>query len=246
MLRQFNRVFLFMVVLLLTFSVATVFAAKQYPDLKAAEVKEMMATGDVLVVFPLSPIEYDDLHIKYAVNVPMDLLATKLPQDKSKKMIFYCLGIKCVASWRAAEKALELGYENVYTFREGLPAWVDAGYPTVTTAKLPDVPVNRISTADLAARLDNENFTLIDINLNADAQKFWIEHPNRVHVPLDELKARVSELDKSDEIAVMCLKGKRSPTAVRFLISQGFENVVMVEGGIQKWVLEGRPVQQGS
>ncbi|MDH3997225.1 MAG: rhodanese-like domain-containing protein [Desulfuromonadales bacterium] len=221
------------------------FAAMEYVDIDAAGVKTLMATEDALVIFPLSPIEFDDLHIKGSVNIPMGELEKRLPQNKNEKVIFYCLGVKCVASWRAAEKAVSLGYRNVYAFREGLPAWVAAGYPTDTTAPLPDVEITKISTTDLAYNLGKDNFTLLDINLDDDAKKFWIEHPNRIHIPLDELHLNTASLNKSHRIAVICLKGKRSPTAVRYLKSQGFEDVVMVQGGTQKWVLEGRPVQQG-
>jgi rhodanese-related sulfurtransferase len=246
MFKQIKLLPFFVVALFLTFSASHAVAAKQYLDIDAAGVKEMMQQEGTLVVFPLSPIEFDNLHIKGSVNIPMDLLASKLPKDKSRAMIFYCLGIKCVASWRAAEKAIELGYENVYAFREGLPAWVDAGYPTVTISKLPDLPLESISTAELAASLGDANFTLVDINLKDDAKKFWINHPQRVHIPLNELHLQLDKLDKTHRIAVICLKGKRSLTAVLYLKSKGFDDVVIVDGGIQKWVLEGRPVKQGS
>ena len=174
----------------------------------------------------------------------MDLLEDQLPEDKNKALIFYCLGVKCVASWRAAEKAVELGYQNVYAYREGLPAWVKAGYPTETNEKLPEVDVASISTSDLTTMLASQDIILVDINLVEDAQKFYIDHPKRVHIPLDELNVRLPQIPKDKTVVIMCLKGKRSPTAVRYLIGKGYKDVVMVNGGIQKWVLEGHPVKQ--
>jgi rhodanese-related sulfurtransferase len=220
--------------------------AKKYGDVDAKATKEMMEKENALVVFPLSPIEFDNLHIKDSVNIPMDLLAEKLPKDKSQKIIFYCLGVKCVASWRAAEKAFSLGYENVFAFREGLPGWMAAGYPTVSTKTIPDVELKTITTSELSGQLNNKLVVLVDVNLNDDANKFYIDSPQRIHIPLDVLHLKASTLNKSDAIAVLCLKGKRSPTAARYLIGLGFENVSVVEGGIQQWVLEGRPVKQGS
>jgi len=237
------------VTLMLTFfliSLGSIAEAKKYGEVDAKTTKEMMEKEYALVVFPLSPIEFDDLHIKGSVNIPMDLLAEKLPKNKSQKMIFYCLGVKCVASWRAAEKAVSLGYKNVFAFREGLPGWTAAGYPTVSVQKLPDVKIKTISTSELSGQLDNNLVVLLDINLTDDAKKFYIDSPQRVHIPLDVLHLKTSTLNKSDSITVLCLKGKRAPTAARYLVSQGFENVTIVEGGIQKWVLEGRPVKQGS
>jgi rhodanese-related sulfurtransferase len=94
--------------------------------------------------------------------------------------------------------------------------------------------------------LDNNLVILLDVNLTDDAKKFYIDSPQRVHIPMYVLHLKITTLNKSDAIAVLCLKGKRSPTAARYLIGQGFENVTVVDGGIQKWVMEGRPVKQGS
>lgn len=227
-------------------SLSSVAEAKKYGEVDAKTTKDMMAKENALVVFPLSPIEFSDLHIKDSVNIPMELLADELPKDKSQKIIFYCLGVKCVASWRAAEKAVSLGYENVYAFREGLPGWTAANYPTVSIEKLPDVKIKRITTSELSGQLNNKLVVLLDVNLNEDAKKFYIDCPQRIHVPMDVLHLKAATLNKSDAIAILCLKGKRSPTAARYLVGQGFENVTVVDGGIQKWILEGRPVKQGS
>jgi rhodanese-related sulfurtransferase len=219
-------------------------SAKKYQEVDAAQTKALMEQESALVVFPLSPIEFDNKHIEGSVNIVMDMLEYELPEDKERKLVFYCLGIKCVASWRAAEKAADLGYKNVYAFREGIPGWEKAGYPVVIDKPLPDVDVKKISTADLAGSLANEDMVLLDINLDQDAHKFYIDHPKRKHIPLDELNLSLTQLPKDKKICVICLKGKRSPTAVKYLIGQGFDNVVMVDGGIHKWVLEGRPVKK--
>ena len=226
-------------------SISTYAEAKKYQEIDAQTVKEMMDSGDVMVVFPLSPLEFNDLHIKGSVNIPMDQLESKLPNDKSRKLVFYCLGVKCVASWRGAAKAVELGYKNVYAFREGLPGWIAAGYPTETTDKIPDVEVRKISTSELAFKLANELIILVDINLETDVRKFHIDHAKRVQISMDELHLRGSTLDKNRQIVVLCLKGNRAPTAARYLTGKGFENVVAVDGGVQQWLLEGRPVKQG-
>ena len=231
-----------MMIVLLTSAGAS--AAKGYQEIDAAGTKALMENADALVVFPLSPIEFDNQHIQGSVNIVMDLLEYELPEDKERIIVFYCLGTKCVASWRAAEKAVELGYKNVYAFREGLPGWEKAGYPLVSVKPLPDVKVEKITTTELVAMLDNDNVVLLDINLRGDARKFHIDHAKRVHIPLDELNVSLQQLPREKKIVVICLKGKRAPTAVKYLIGQGYEDVVMVEGGVQKWLMEGRPVKR--
>ncbi len=225
-------------------TISTFAAAKEYVEVDAATVKKMMEADNALVVFPLSPIEFDNLHIEDSVNIQMEDLQASLPEDKSRKLVFYCLGLKCVASWRAAGKAVALGYKNVYAFRAGLPGWTAAGYPTVTIEKLPDVDVKKISVSALANKLANDPVVLVDINLTVDARKFYIDHAKRIHIPLGELHLRASKLDPDKQIIVMCLKGERAPTAARYLIGKGFKDVVIVDGGLQQWVLDGRPVKQ--
>ena len=68
--------------------------AEKWQEINAGELKKMMDTEDVLVVFPLSRIEYNDLHIKDSVNIPVGRLKEELPADKKKKIVFYCLGRK--------------------------------------------------------------------------------------------------------------------------------------------------------
>lgn len=218
-------------------------ASKKYAEIDADGLKNMMATEDVLVVFPLSQIEYKDLHITGSVNIPLNQLAEQLPADKSQKIVFYCLGIKCTASWRAADKAVKLGYENVYAFREGLPAWKKAGYPTTTIEKLPQFKAKKMTTEELSQRLaGDDDIVLLDICLQQDAEKFWIETSKRVHIPLNEMEQRYAEIPKDKEIAVICLKGKRSPTVIRYLSGKGYKNLYQVEGGMQKWIMDGKPV----
>lgn len=48
---------------------------------------------------------------------------------KDEKVVFYCSGVRCPRSSKAAVKALKWGYQDVYYFREGYPAWKKAGYP---------------------------------------------------------------------------------------------------------------------
>jgi rhodanese-related sulfurtransferase len=49
--------------------------------------------------------------------------------DPDEKLVFYCSGIRCPRSAKAATKAVAWGYQHVYYFRDGYPAWKNAGYP---------------------------------------------------------------------------------------------------------------------
>ena len=232
--------------LLLTFC-APLFAAP-YQEIDTLLLKAMRDKDkNILLVYPLSKIEYNDLHIAGSVYIPLDELKKKLPADHARPLVFYCLGEKCTASWRAAEIASNLGYQQVYAYRAGLPAWVAAGYPTESIEALPKIQVKKISTDELQQRLQNDaSFVLLDTSLEADTEKFRIDSPKRLYIPFEELYDRYREVPRDKQIAVICLKGTRSPTAVRFLTARGFSNVVSVEGGIEQWIKEKKPVQRGT
>jgi rhodanese-related sulfurtransferase len=215
-----------------------------HQDINAQRVKTLLDSGSALVVNPLSPIEFDHEHIPGSVNIPLKLLAQRLPADKSQPLVFYCLGEKCVYSWRAADHAEHLGYTNVFAFRGGIPEWKAAGHPTTSTLKLPDFPVKKMSTKDLARILERDDLILLDINDEEDAGRFWIDSPKRVYIPLDDLRERYTELSRDRKIVIVCLRGERGPIAVRFLMAKGFKDVGHLQGGLEKWVFEGRPTRR--
>lgn len=239
-----SRMIILVTVLILAFCSPVV--AASYQEIDTLLLKAMLDKDNeknILLVYPLSRIEYDDLHITGSVNIPLHELKKKLPEGRNRILVFYCLGEKCTASWRAAEVAVGLGYQKVYAYRAGLPAWVAAGYPTESPNPLPKVQVKKISTEELKQRLQSDdNFVLLDTSLEADAEKFYIDSPKRIAIPCEELHERYKELPRDKQIAVLCLKGTRSPAGVRYLIGKGFKDVVSVEGGIEKWIMEKKPV----
>ena len=59
--------------------------------------------------------------------------------------------------------------------------------------------------------------------------------PDAVHIPMREIPARMNELDRSAEIAVLCHHGGRSARVAQFLAMQGFASVHNVAGGIDAY-----------
>jgi len=51
--------------------------------------------------------------------------------SKSTPVAFYCNGIKCGRSLKAAKIAIAEGYTNIFWFRGGIQAWEKENYPVV-------------------------------------------------------------------------------------------------------------------
>jgi rhodanese-related sulfurtransferase len=70
--------------------------AQNFPEIKAKELKEMMDAGEsLLLINPLSDVEYNAQHIPGSVNIPLQkILIAELPKDKNQLIVTYCLGRK--------------------------------------------------------------------------------------------------------------------------------------------------------
>ena len=62
--------------------------------------------------------------------------------------------------------------------------------------------------------------------------------PRSLHIPLNEIPRRLKELDAGSTIIVACKSGGRSEKVANFLLSQGFEKVFNLQGGIAAWSRE--------
>ncbi len=61
-----------------------------------------------------------------------------------------------------------------------------------------------------------------------------------VHIPLNDLGARYTELP-SGPVLVVCRSGHRSAYATAYLVNQGFD-AVNLAGGLVDWARAGRPL----
>ena len=79
------------IIIMLLFSITSAFGAEPV-EVNAQQVKEMMEKGGPAVIFPLSKIEFNNMHIEGSINIPIEEIPAALPADKTREMIFYCLG----------------------------------------------------------------------------------------------------------------------------------------------------------
>lgn len=60
-------------------------------------------------------------------------------------------------------------------------------------------------------------------------------------IPMNEIPARLAELDPERPVACLCHHGARSQRVAMFLASNGFRAVANIAGGIDAWSLEREP-----
>ncbi len=62
-----------------------------------------------------------------------------------------------------------------------------------------------------------------------------------VHIPLDQLPARLGELDPDEDLHVVCRLGGRSQRAAEWLEANGY-TAINVSGGMEAWLEAGKPM----
>ncbi len=74
---------------------------------------------------------------------------------------------------------------------------------------------------------------LLDVR---EPQEYDICHiPESVLIPMQQIPQRLNELNKEQEIVVICHHGMRSAQVGMFLEQNGFKNIINLMGGVAAW-----------
>ena len=96
----------------------------------------ILENPDLIVIDARKKTEFVKGHIEGAIN----MLNTKMKRDdlekvapdKSKPILFYCNGTRCMRSTDAIRKAKKWDYTNLIWFRGGWKEWTEKRLPVVT------------------------------------------------------------------------------------------------------------------
>lgn len=88
-----------------------------------------------------------------------------------------------------------------------------------------------VSAGGLGALLAAQAPLLLDVRTDREHQQGHLQ--GDVHIPIDDLRARLAELPRDRPIAVYCRSGFRGHLATRILKEHGFSAVVNITGGWQ-------------
>lgn len=194
-----------------------------YAIIGPEELKALVDTRvDTFVVIDArNPEEYQEVHIPGSINVPQkkfDTYKHLLPTDRDKLLIFYCNGVKCGKSKKAAKLAAEEGYTNIQVFAQGMPVWEEMNYPIVAG---PDyekkIETTKVSPQELKEMIDAglADFTLVDVR---DPTEYTAGHiPGAINIPVATFASQSDKLDKNKKIIVYCNSGNRSYLGYRKL-----------------------------
>jgi NADPH-dependent 2,4-dienoyl-CoA reductase/sulfur reductase-like enzyme/TusA-related sulfurtransferase len=86
--------------------------------------------------------------------------------------------------------------------------------------------------AEDVASIDTSKQLLVDVRTKSEYEQGTI--PQSVNLPLDDMRVRMNELDRTKELLVYCQVGLRGYLATRILVQNGF-NAKNMSGGYKTW-----------
>lgn len=102
--------------------------------------------------------------------------------------------------------------------------------------------VQQITPTKLMKRLDDGAETpLLLLDVREPFERAQCQIGDSVHIPMNDIPARLPELPIDAEIVVYCHHGMRSMQVANFLDQRGYTKVYNLMGGIDAWSSEVDP-----
>ena len=106
--------------------------------------------------------------------------------------------------------------------------------------------IDQVRPADLAAWIQSQPAggaaaVVLDVREPSELQAASVNADERFElliIPMNEIPARLAELDPERPIACLCHHGGRSQRVAMFLAGNGFTRVANIAGGIDAWSRE--------
>jgi len=222
----------------------------RYPNVSVMTTEELgKRFGEVLVIDVRSKYEFDTLHVKDAVNVPLTTnfgeKMVQLRAKNNKPFVFYCNGKTCHKSYDAALLAAKK-LDNLYAYDAGIFDWAKAQpEKTVLLGRSPIVPENLIDESSFKARLIEPK----DFVARVGDKSVVLDVRDRVQrdtplFPFKEQRAQLDDMKKIDAVIedakaqkktllVYDQTGKQVQWFQYYLEHKGMKDYYFMKGGAQ-------------
>ena len=88
---------------------------------------------------------------------------------------------------------------------------------------------------EVKAMLDENSSSIMLLDVREKWEFDLCHIPKSIHMPIAEVILRISELEKTNPIIIICHNGRRSLHIGLELIEKGFDNVINLKGGVDQW-----------
>lgn len=219
------------------------------PVIEMAELEK--SRGTFLPIDVRTPEEFNVIHMGDAINVPyhqksafIELLNGASKSAGSKRLVFYCNGVRCAKSFEAARDAIAAGVKNVVVFDAGIMAWAKRNpKETFLLGSILSDSKKLISESEFKAHiLDKDEFTkrvsesgavVLDIRdpyQRTKAVPFKAVQPMRFDEAVRFLQLK-KDLDKT--FFIFDAVGKQVEWLQYYLKQNGYQKYYFLKGGAE-------------
>jgi rhodanese-related sulfurtransferase len=227
-----------------------------YPNIPFIELADLQAKfKEVMIVDVRSTYEYDTLHVKGALNVPLASKSfvssmKKLRDNSTLPIIVYCNGKTCMKSYKAALKCQSANIENVTAFDAGIMDWArnnpDRAMLLGKTLKDPKKLISKaefhkhlISPEAFENRIAKSDDLVLDVRDRFQREGISLFVGREYRVYLDD-KKRLDRFirkakGKRKALLIYDAAGKQVRWLQYYLQERGVRSYYFMEGGIRKY-----------
>ncbi|MCX6045059.1 MAG: rhodanese-like domain-containing protein [Chloroflexi bacterium] len=127
-------------------------------------------------------------------------------------------------------------------FSKPAPPSFKLAAPPTPEPEEPVVPT--VYVAELRTELTGEQPPLL-LDIREIYEWNQVRIPSALHIPMNDIPARLQELPQATPIVVFCAHGSRSYGVAHYLIENGYP-ARSLDGGITQWHLQGGVVEVGT
>lgn len=98
-----------------------------------------------------------------------------------------------------------------------------------------------LSPEEVVERLKDRPGTVVLLDVREAYERDLARIEPSVHIPMQEVPERLTEIPKDKDVIIYCHSGVRSMMVAGFLASLGWESVANLSGGIDAWSLRVDP-----
>jgi rhodanese-related sulfurtransferase len=235
---------------------ARVAEEEQIPLVSVSEVGDLLSRREGKTVYAMdvrSCEEYSRGHIPDFISVPGGQAVQRA--DDYVAVRTAAIVFSCDHSARATMAAYwyrKMGFKNVLVLRGGIDAWVKHGrtlecgdaQESIIGLERACSSVRCISSSYAESlRTDKPDLLIVDVGLSRQYSEGHL--PGAVWLSRDWIEERIAAFypERRQPILVTCPDGRQSALAGATLVEMGYSNVSVLEGGMQKWIEHGRPVE---
>lgn len=169
--------------------------------------------------------QYDEGHVEWAVNIPVDEIEDNIDRikqyDGHKKIVTICNTGK--KSSEAAEKLAE----------NGLDVLNAVGVKDFDYEPMTKVAFILGDTLQEIADKDSDDYYIIDAREEKDFNEGHLKGAHNIFV--DDIDEHMSEIPKDKTIVTYCYSGNKSYTIAQKLMDNGWEKVLNGTDGTKEW-----------